>query len=457
MSDFSPVFDTFASAISEEYVIIGLLDTPRNTAIALSHGISPKMFRDYPRIVEIALNQFQESGHCSLESIEAELEEKKLNLDLSRLKEYRRLYDRRGEEYRKNVFDLHLDNLVAGHTLREYHRLSSRIGDDIFTTKPRSLRERVRLMQSGIGELMNLVAGTENTLGYTKDLAPDSIERLHKRLSGEEQIFVPTGFSEVDRLINGFKKKRITILAGRPSHGKTITAVELALRQAALQPEKQVVYFSAEMDREALTDRMIANLANVDSLQYTNNTLPDQDMRFVEPAAEKLSKMHIAIDDNPSPTTAYMMGRCVALNAEREVSLIIFDWIGYTGEDGDKRMRLEIALRGCHNIAKRMDCPFIVLMQLNRGIDARSDPTPQLSDIRETGAGENDAALVIMIYHPWTHWRQTGESNDEPSERDYGFYIRKNTHGPIGSVIMNFDRRTGRLRCDDELKAEKYW
>jgi replicative DNA helicase len=266
--------------------------------------------------------------------------------------------------------------------------------------------------------------------GRGRVVAPDELAAL----AAEPSVFVPTGVAQIDAAITGLMPGRVTVIAARPSQGKTAAALELA-RRAPLQVDdfgRDVLYFSAEMAAKAIAKRLAA----------------------AGPGA--LDGLTLYIDETARPTTAHMMGRAVSLSMRRRLRFIVFDYLQYTGERAEnRRLSFDAALYGCHEIAKRLNVPFLVLAQLNRQMEGRSTQTelsePQLADLKESGGIEEVAALVLMLHHPWTHWFQRGQAaEDEPDRETFRVFVRKNTHGPLGSATLRFDRTTGRITDPEE-------
>jgi replicative DNA helicase len=283
------------------------------------------------------------------------------------------------------------------------------------------------LADEAVAEAAALTSGAGSRLASPEDLPT---------LAAEPDTFVPTGLPSLDAAITGLMPGRVTVVAARPSHGKTAFALELSRRAATLgaQPADPfgdaVLYFSAEMTARAISKRLGAGGWNPAPRLY--------------------------IDEAARPTTAHMMGRAASLAITKRVRFIVFDYLQYTGEKAEsRRLAFDQALYGCHEIAKRLERPVLVLAQLNRQIEQRSTATdlaePQLSDLKESGGIEEVAALVLMLHHHWTHWFQRGQAQeDEPDPGAFRVFARKNTHGPLGAVTLDFNRKTGRFTDPEE-------
>lgn len=448
-----------ASMASEDLVLAGMLQDAELAAYAVACEITPEHFTDQEckRIATLALAQFRQDGACTFRSVYAELAETDKEPDTVWWTDLLGILTERSE------FSEHMRRMIRAKRLRDFSVNMQNVQRTVFDTAGMSLREREERMEAGIGEMMQYTATSESNLFLPAHLSAIAADVL----AGKTQIFAPTGIKQFDMETKGFMPGRVTIIAARPSHGKTAFSIWLSIL-ANMQWRKanergQVLYFSAEMGERAMVDRLLSTLSGVSALTIASGQMNALERERVTAAAGRLgSEIRLTLDTHSSPTNAYMLGRALALNASEPVRLIVFDYLEYTGEqDQSKDLRLEKALQGCHELAKRIGCPVLVLSQLNRDLERRGkDARPQLADIRYTGAGENIAAMVLMLYHPWTHWKQRGseggfkdhEGNErsidpaEPDERRYELLIRKNTHGPVGDLLIEFDRRTASYR-----------
>lgn len=442
-----PMYDTFPSRASEDVVLGAMLGDDKFAAKAVSAGLSVRCFvgSENSVLAGVILEMFSRRGSVTLEGVLSDLGEKGLS-------------DRAGGKMRvielmsayhgeKEQFD-QLERLILGDRLRTFSMRVDELKSKVFEDSGKSLLERVEVMEDGIGRLVGMVGNGDDTYANPQQLAELGLEKADG--------FVPTGFPSLDERIHGYVPGRVTIVAARTSHGKTAFCLDMCLRQARSMKERgingQILYFSAEMGAKDVAKRLIANIAGVNSMTLMNGgDWVAKDEKVID-GYHKLRKMGISVDAHPAPTTAYILGRAIAAGHINPVRLIVFDYLEYTGEkDRQKDLRLEKALIGCHEIAKRVGCPFIVVSQLNRNLELRGvDAEPQLSDLRYTGAAENIAANVTMLYHEWTHWYQRRHQGgaygeDEPDQHRYDIFVRKNTHGPLGHAQIDFYRETGRF------------
>jgi replicative DNA helicase len=216
---------------------------------------------------------------------------------------------------------------------------------------------------------------------------------------------VPTGFQDFDKLTSGLHAGQLVIIAGRPAMGKT-SLVLSAAQNASVGYKSVVAIFSLEMSKDELGFRFLSGLARIDSKRLKVGRLADRDWPRLAQAADQLSKAKIFIDDSGDLTIMDMRARCRRLLAsEKKIDLIVVDYLqlmkgSKAAQKGDGSREREISeiSRGLKALAKELGCPIVALSQLNRGVESRQDKRPMLSDLRESGAIEQDADLVCFVY-----------------------------------------------------------
>ena len=430
-----------------------LIADAQRFAFAASWGLTPDHFNhgDIRYLYEIGQSLFSRRGSVDEVSILAEVLERgetdKANPALHALD---------SAQVDRFSFDGYLGRVLASRRLAAFCGSLREAEESVFG-KGMSLLEREEAMEVAIGKVLRHSSDSERQFLDAKQFAIHVADSFRAAEEGRRAQKQKTGIMSLDTYIGGFVPGRVAIIGGRPSHGKTAFATHLAVQQnrkwRQMKEDGQVLYFSSEMSHEEMGDRISSTLSGVSADRIGAGACNEREREKVKKALnEMVTDIRIAVDTNPRPTTAHMMSRAVAANAIHPVRHVIFDYLEYTGEKGEsKDLRLESALQGCHEIAKRLDCPVTVLSQLSRGLDRRgAGSRPQLSDIRYTGAGEQIAALVIMVYHEVTHLQQMGDagssdpfSSSYVDENDYELLIRKNTHGPIGDIKLRFYPETG--------------
>jgi replicative DNA helicase len=266
----------------------------------------------------------------------------------------------------------------------------------------------------------------------------EMIERLYEKK--ERVTGVPTGFTELDEMTAGLQPSDLIILAGRPSMGKTALALSMA-QHAAIQKRHAVAVFSLEMSKEQLVLRMLCSEARVDSHKLRSGFLGRADWPLLTAAAGRLAEAPIFIDDTPAMTVLEMRAKARRLMAERGLGLVIVDYLQLMRGRGDadnREQEISDISRSLKALAKELSVPVIALSQLSRAVETRGgDKKPQLADLRESGAIEQDADVVMFVFREEVY-RQT-EDNRGIAE----ILVRKQRNGPIGDVRMAFlDRYT---------------
>ena len=243
-----------------------------------------------------------------------------------------------------------------------------------------------------------------NDVASIKDVLQSNISSIEEaQKNGGVLPGLESGFVDLDKMTAGFQKSDLIILAARPSMGKSAFALNIA-EHAALKKDKRVVIFSLEMSREQLGLRLLAMEARVDSNKLRTGSLSEEDWDSVNDAAQRFSRSDILIDDTPGINVMEMRNKCRRIEQEKKIDLIIVDYIQMMSSDesssGENRQQeVSTISRYLKQLAREMKCPVIVLSQLSRAVEQRQgDKRPILSDLRESGAIEQDADVVMFLY-----------------------------------------------------------
>ena len=275
------------------------------------------------------------------------------------------------------------------------------------------------------------------------------IEKLYDRKS--HVTGVPTGFADFDRLTSGLQAAELIVVAGRPSMGKTSFCLNIA-QQAAIRESVAVAIFSLEMSKEQLVQRMLCSEASVDSHRLRTGYLSDTDWPKLTTAAGRLSEAPIYIDDTPGISLLEMRAKARRLKAERGLGLVIIDYLQLvSGRARAENRQQEISeiSRGLKAMAKDLNVPVVALSQLSRAVESRDPPRPQLSDLRESGAIEQDADVVTFLYRPAFYRKRKGEETDEPEDNTTEIIIGKQRNGPTDTVYLTFLREYTRFESQE--------
>ena len=265
----------------------------------------------------------------------------------------------------------------------------------------------------------------------------DNIDALEERQGSRSLITgVPTGFTLFDHKTSGLQNSDLIIIAARPGMGKTAFALNIA-RNAALGPGIPVAIFSLEMSREQLSMRMLSSEARLDSTRLRSGFISQDNWLHITEAAGTLSNAPVFIDDTPTLTAMEVRAKARRLKLDKNIGLVIIDYLQLMqGRRSAERRDLEISeiSRSLKALAKELSIPVLALSQLNRMLEQRSDKRPQLSDLRESGALEQDADVVAFIYRDEVYNKDENNPNRGKAE----IIIAKQRNGPIGTVPLVF-------------------
>ena len=260
----------------------------------------------------------------------------------------------------------------------------------------------------------------------------DRIDYLHRH---QGQILgVPSGFTQLDRLLGGFQKSDLIILAARPAVGKTSLALNFALN-AARKFRKVVAYFSLEMSSEQLVQRLLSTETGIDQQRLRKGEIEDRDWDMIMAAAGELSSTMLYIDDTPAMSALELRTKARRLQAEHGLDLIVVDYLQLMRGDTKSENRVqEISYisRALKGLARELEAPVIALSQLSRAVESRTDHKPVLSDLRESGAIEQDSDIVMFIYREDLH----KENSDKKNIAEV--IVAKHRNGPTDTIPLYF-------------------
>jgi replicative DNA helicase len=275
----------------------------------------------------------------------------------------------------------------------------------------------------------------------TRDLQPiqqvlsdyyDRIDQLAGR--GEEILGVPTGFTDLDRLLGGLQPSDLLIVAGRPGSGKTAFMLSAA-KNAAEKHKKHVAIFSLEMSNEQLVQRLIAQETGIDSQRLRSGKLEEEEWPLFTHAIEVLSDTVIFLDDTPALTPIQLRTKCRRLHLEFQLDLILVDYLQLmsSGVRSENRVQeVSYISRNMKVLARELNVPVLAAAQLSRAVEQRADKEPQLSDLRESGSLEQDSDIVMFIHRPELYEKDTLMKNIAQIK------VAKHRNGPIGTVELVF-------------------
>ncbi|HWQ45574.1 MAG TPA: replicative DNA helicase [Longilinea sp.] len=265
-----------------------------------------------------------------------------------------------------------------------------------------------------------------------KQVLSDYYDRVEQRSQSAEELYgVPTGLTDLDRLLGGLQKSDLLIVAGRPGSGKTGFLLSAA-KNAAQKFKKHVAMFSLEMSSEQLVQRLIAQETGIDTQRLRSGKLGGEDWPLFTHAVEVLSDTHIFLDDTPGITPLQLRTKCRRLHMEYQLDLVIVDYLQLMSSDSrnDNRVQeVSFISRSLKVLARELDVPVLAAAQLSRAVEQREGKRPQLSDLRESGSLEQDADIVMFIHRPDTLDKDVAKQNLAE------IIVAKHRNGPTHSGI----------------------
>ncbi|MBX5464555.1 MAG: replicative DNA helicase [Clostridia bacterium] len=263
----------------------------------------------------------------------------------------------------------------------------------------------------------------------------EEIERLYTHRG--EVIGIPSGFPDLDRLTSGWHPSELIIVAARPSQGKTALSLNMAA-VAAVRHKVPVAIFSLEMSKEQLAQRLLCAEAQVPSVRLRTGTLSDEDWPKLSRALGRLSEAPIYIDDTPNISVLELRAKARRLKAERNIGMVVVDYLQLMRSHGraeSRQQEISEISRSLKSLARELSVPVVALSQLSRAVEQRQDRRPQLSDLRESGAIEQDADVVTFIY----------QNPEMESSNVVELILAKQRNGPVGSAQLVFLREIGKF------------
>jgi replicative DNA helicase len=405
----------------------------------------------------IKTEDFYKSIHQDIYQAMAELYERSEPIDIlsvsARLKEKNKLEDIGGAAYLTSLINTvptatHVSNYAKivrqKKILRDLISASEEIGLSAFDEAEEVdvLLDKAEKTVFSIGQ-----RSLTQTFLPIKDVLSETFERLDELSKFQGKLRgVATGFTDLDKILGGLQKSDLVILAARPSMGKTSLALDIA-RNIAIHENKPVGVFSLEMSKDQLADRLLASLANINLWNLRNGKLSADDYSRIQHAMGSLSEAPLYIDDAGSVNILQIRAMARRLQANKGLSLIVIDYLQLM----EPMNRFQSAVqqvtensRALKMLAKELNVPVLVLSQLSRAVEARVPQIPRLADLRESGAIEQDADVVMFIY------REDKYNENSLSKNMAKILIEKHRNGPTGGIELYFDERRVSFRNLDK-------
>lgn len=319
--------------------------------------------------------------------------------------------------------------------LRQLILAASDITENAYNSQGRPITELLDAAERSvfsISEMGSRGAGPVNI----KEFLTKTMDRIDTLFHSPNPITgVSTGYHEFDDKTSGLQSSELVIIAGRPSMGKTTLAMNIA-EHVAIKNKLPVLIFSMEMPGEAIVMRMLSSLCRIDQLRIRTGKLNDEDWPRISSTVSMLSEAPLYIDDTPGISPAEMRARARRLTKEKgQLGMIIVDYLQLMqvpGYNENRTAEISEISRSLKGLSKELKVPVVALSQLNRGLEQRADKRPIMSDLRESGAIEQDADLIVFIY------RDEVYNDNSPEKGTAEIIIAKQRNGPIGKVRLTF-------------------
>jgi replicative DNA helicase len=325
--------------------------------------------------------------------------------------------------------------------LRQLIGAASDIAENAFNAQGRSIVELLDAAERSVFSISE--QGTRGSGPVNiKDYLAKTMDRIDTLFHSQNAITgVPTGYHDFDGMTSGLQESDLVIIAGRPSMGKTTLAMNIA-ENVAIKSRLPVLIFSMEMPGEAIVMRLLSSLCRIDQLRIRTGKLADEDWPRISSTVSMLSESPLFIDDTPGLSPAEMRARARRLAKEHgQLGLIMVDYLQLMqvpGNNENRTAEISEISRSLKSLAKELRVPVLALSQLNRGLEQRADKRPVMSDLRESGAIEQDADLIVFIY------RDEVYNENSPDKGTAEIIIAKQRNGPIGKVRLTF---MGQFTC----------
>ena len=348
--------------------------------------------------------------------------------------------------------------------MRQLIKVSNEIADSAYLPEGRKVDELLDTAEKKIFEIAE--QGSRNRADFRpiKSILTGAVDRIEELFQRDNPITgTPTTFEKFDELTSGLQNSDLIIIAGRPSMGKTTFAMNIA-ENAAVKYQVPVAIFSLEMPGEQLAMRMISSLGRINQQNLRTGKLDDDDWPRITSALGMLSEAPIFIDDTPGLTPTELRSKARRLKREHGLGMIVIDYLqlmsGSSSSVNENRAtEISEISRSLKSLAKELNVPVVALSQLNRGLEQRTDKRPVMSDLRESGAIEQDADVIMFVYRDAVYCdacKKRDNSCDKGHENDAEIIIGKQRNGPIGTVSLSFRGQFTRFENQSRREDSSY-
>jgi len=319
--------------------------------------------------------------------------------------------------------------------LRQLIEAGTDIVNDAFQPEGRDSQEVLSAAEQKVFKIAEQGRRGRADFVSLRDAMKDAFQLLQERYENQGSVTgLPTGFTDLDEVTAGLQPSDLIILAARPAMGKTTLALNIA-EYGALKTKKAVVVYSMEMSAPQLAFRLISSIGRVNATRLRTGQLEDEDWSRVNMAIKMLSEVKIFIDDTPALSPDVLRSKARRIKREHDLGLIVIDYLQLMqvpGNNENRATEISEISRSLKALAKELNVPVIALSQLNRGLESRTDKRPVMADLRESGAIEQDADIIMFIY------RDEYYHKDSPDKGLAEVIIGKQRSGPTGTIKLKF-------------------
>lgn len=418
-------------SIEAEQSVIGAMLMNKDAILAASEMIGGQDFYQsaYGVIFDTIVEMFNEGRTADLVSLKERLKEKDVPPEIASL------------EFMRDILNIvstsvnvraHAEIIADKSMMRRLIKLNEQIANTCYAGKE-PLPAILETTEKSVFELLQ----RRNSGEYVpiRQVVLNALERIEKAAKSKGVVTgIPTGFIDLDYKLSGMQPSDLILVAARPSMGKTAFVLNIA-QHVAFKKERGVAVFSLEMSKEQLVNRLFALESQVDSQALRTGNLKDSDWEKLIEGAGIIGRSNLIIDDTPGISVSELRSKCRKYKLEHDTQLIIIDYLqlmsGSAGGRSESRQQeISEISRSLKALARELNVPVIALSQLSRAVEARPDKRPMLSDLRESGAIEQDADVVMFIY------RDEYYNKDSEKKKQAEIIIAKQRNGPIGTVDL---------------------
>ncbi len=418
-------------SIEAERAVVGAMLMDRDAIMTSSEIISGSDFYQsvYGVVFDTMVELFNEGKPVDLVTLQDRLKEKAVPEEIASLEFARDLVT--SALTSANV-KYHARIVADKSVLRKLIRLNEEIANTCYAGNE-PLEEVLEKTEKSVFELLE----KRNTGEFVpiKQVVLNALERIEKASKSKGTVTgIPTGFIDLDYKLSGLQPSDLILIAARPSMGKTAFVLNIA-QYIAFKKEKSVAVFSLEMSKEQLVNRLFSLESQVDAQAIRTGNMKDSDWEKLIEGAGIIGKSRLIIDDTPGISISELRSKCRKYKLEQGIDVIIIDYLqlmtGSVGRSQESRQQeISEISRSLKGLARELNVPVIALSQLSRAVEGRPDKRPMLSDLRESGAIEQDADVVMFIY------RDEYYNKDSEFKRQAEIIIAKQRNGPVGTVNL---------------------